>query len=121
MILLRKGLYEFDKIVESGYEVDEQAPLIRETLLRGGKIKRIFDNYEAVSITVTLDGYNALELQELLANLTYGEYEYWSPKYKMMRTGMFVVDIPSIIMKRSHDLMDFEEVVVKLRKTYENG
>ena len=111
MYLLKKvnqnDTFEFSKILESGYDIDEQPNTISKVQFVNGNRKRIYTNYTDVIIKVNLGGIDADDLSNYLSNLEDGKYQYWSFKDSQYKTANFLVTKPSIVANKIYDTNNF--------------
>ena len=108
MILLRKkkndGTYfDFDKILRSGYEIDEQENVIAKKQMANGKRKQIVTAYIDCTIKINLGLLDNATYQEYKEYLTDGEFQYWSYKYNQMKNANFIITKPSITTEYAYD------------------
>lgn len=113
MILLKKkkinnSYFDFDKILQDGYTIDEQPNLIDKRQLANGKRKKIITSYTDVVITVNLGLCDNETLQEYLSNLVDGEYKYYSYKDNCYKSANFIITMPPIVTNYAYDGM-FEQ------------
>lgn len=111
MYLLKKvnqnDTFEFTKILESGYDIDEQPNTISKVQFVNGNRKRIYTNYTDVVIKVNLGGIDADDLSNYLSNLEDGQYQYWSFKDSQYKNANFLVTKPSIVANKIYDTNNF--------------
>lgn len=108
MILLRKkkndGTYfNFDKILRSGYEIDEQENEIAKKQMANGKRKKILTSYVDCIININLGLWDNATYQEYKEYLTDGEYQYWSYRDNKMKNANFIITLPSISTEYAFD------------------
>ena len=105
MILLKKKdgdtYFEFETILQSGYRINEQPNLIAKKQFVNGRRKKIVTAYTDVIIKIDLGCFEGNTLAEYLANLTDGEYEYYSLKDKQMKSAKFIVTLPELQIDNS--------------------
>ena len=108
MILLKKkksdGTYfDFDKILRSGYNIDEQENEIATKKMANGKRKKIYTSYVDCVIKINLGLLDNTTYQEYKTYLTDGEFQYWSYKYNQMKNANFIIAKPSITTEYAYD------------------
>ena len=108
MILLRKkkndGTYfDFDKILRSGYEIDEQENEIAIKQMANGKRKKIITSYVDCIININIGLCDNETYQEYKEYLTDGEFQYWSYKYNQMKNANFIITTPPITTEYAYD------------------
>ena len=106
MVLLRKKIdnnntyFDFEKILESGYELKEDTDRITQKFVNGNR-KQFVSNYTDVIIKVNLAPFDLETLITYLTQLTNGEYQYFSYKDNTYKNAIFIIDeIPPIITNR---------------------
>lgn len=119
MYLLKKGEYEFNRILSRGYDIDEQEAVTEIKQFANGKRKKIKSGYEDCIITLTFGGLDGKTVKEYIANLTDGEYEYWSVKNGGYKKANFLVTMPSQTMTTALEEQYFEDFKVTLQKSSE--
>lgn len=109
MVLLRKKIdntntyFDFEKIVESGYELKEDTDRITQKFVNGNR-KQFVSNYTDVIITINLAPFDLETLVTYLEQLTNGEYQYFSYKDNTYKNAIFIIDeIPPIVTNRTVD------------------
>lgn len=109
MVLLRKKIdntntyFDFEKIVESGYELKEDNDRITQKFVNGNR-KQFVSSYTDVIITINLAPFDLETLISYLEQLTNGEYQYFSYKDNTYKNAIFIIDeIPPIITNRTLD------------------
>ena len=123
MILLRKktsdGTYfDFDKILRSGYEIDEQKKVIATKQMANGKRKKIYTSYIDCIIKINLGLLDNTTYQEYKTYLTDGEFQYWSYKYNQMKNANFIITTPSITTEYAYDNdMGINDIEITLEKS----
>lgn len=123
MYLLKKingnSNFTFEKILVSGYEIDEQPNTISKVQFVNGNRKRVYTPYEDCIIKVNLGGVDATDFQNYLSNLTDGEYQYWSFKHNTYRTANFLVTMPSIVAGNVYATTNFnlDDISITLEKS----
>lgn len=108
MILLRKkksdGTYfDFDKILRSGYEIDEQENEIATKQMANGKRKKILTSYVDCIININLGLWDNATYQEYKEYLIDGEFQYWSYRDNKMKNANFIITLPSISTEYAFD------------------
>lgn len=105
MILLKKKnadtYFEFETILQSGYRINEQPNVIAKKQFVNGKRKKIITAYSDVVISIDLGCFDGNTLTEYIANLTDGEYQYYSLKDKVMKSANFIVTLPELQVDNS--------------------
>ncbi len=119
MYLLKKENFTFDKILKSGYEIDEQPNTISKVQFVNGNRKRVYTNYEDCVIKINLGGIDASDFNDYLTNLVDGTYQYWSFKHNEYRTANFLVNIPSIVGNSVYNTTNFylDDISITLEKS----
>ena len=119
MYLIKKGNFEFSKILESGYTIVEGNNEISKTQFANGKRKKILTNYEDCVITLNLGGLDDTDLTDYLDNLTDGTYTYLSLKDMQYKTANFIIDKPELIVNKMLSVTNFEidDLTVILEKS----
>ena len=123
MILLRKkkndGTYfDFDKILRSGYEIDEQENEIAIKQMANGKRKKIITSYVDCIININIGLWDNKTYQEYKDYLTDGEFQYWSYKYNQMKNANFIITKPSITTEYAYDNdMGIDDIEITLEKS----
>ena len=124
MILLRKkkndGTYfDFDKILRSGYEIDEQENEIAIKQMANGKRKKIITSYVDCIININIGLWDNKTYQEYKEYLTDGEFQYWSYKYNQMRNANFIITKPPISTEYAYENNDIgiDDMTIKLEKS----
>ena len=123
MYLLKKinnnNSYTFNKILSSGYEIDEQPNTISKVQFVNGKRKKIYTNYEDCIIKINLGGIDSSDIQDYLTNLTDGEYQYYSLEHNEYRNANFLVTKPSITVDKAFNANNIylEDVLITLEKS----
>ena len=108
MILLKKkkidGTYfDFDKILRSGYEINEQENEIATKKMANGKRKKIYTSYVDCVIKINLGLLDNTTYQEYKTYLTDGEFKYWSYKYNQMKNANFIITTPPITTEYAYE------------------
>lgn len=119
MYLIKKGNFEFSKILESGYDIIEGNNEISKTQFANGKRKKILTNYEDCVITLNLGGLDDSDLSDYLDNLTDGTFTYFSLKDMTYKTANFLVDKPELVVNKMISLNNYEldDLTVILEKS----
>ena len=119
MYLIKKGNFEFSKILENGYTIVEGNNEISKTQFANGKRKKILTNYEDCVITLNLGGLDDSDLTDYLDNLTDGTYTYFSLKDMQYKTANFIIDKPELIVNKMLSTSSFEidDLTVILEKS----
>ena len=95
--------FEFDKILRSGYNIDEQEHEIAKKQMANGKRKKILSSYVDCIIKIDLGLLDNKTYQEYKDQLEDGEYEYWSYKYNQYKKANFILTKPSITTEYAYD------------------
>ena len=95
MYLIKKGNFEFNKILESGYNITQGNNEISKTQFANGKRKKIVTNYVDCVITLNLGGLDNTDLNTYLTNLTDGQFTYYSFINNQYETANFIVNKPN--------------------------
>ena len=95
--------FEFDKILRSGYNIDEQEYEIAKKQMANGKRKKILSSYVDCIIKIDLGLLDNKTYQEYKDQLEDGEYEYWSYKYNQYKKANFILTKPSITTEYAYD------------------
>lgn len=121
MILLKKvetnGVYNFDKILYEGYDIDEQPNTIAKKQYVNGKRKKIQTEYTDVVININLGCYSNDNLSECLQHLKDGEYQYYSLKEKQYKNANFIVTLPQLGVESSSGDIIVKDFTVLLEKS----
>ena len=119
MYLIKKGNFEFSKILESGYNITEGPNEISKTQFAKRKRKKIVTNYNDCVITLNLGGLDDSDLTDYLDNLTDGPYTYFSLKDMQYKTANFIIDKPELIVNKMLSVTNFEvdDLTVILEKS----
>lgn len=119
MYLIKKGNFEFSKILESGYNIIEGNNEISKTQFANGKRKKILTNYEDCVITLNLGGLDDTDLSDYLDNLTDGTFTYFSLKDMQYKTANFLVEKPELVVNKMISLNNYEldDLTVILEKS----
>lgn len=119
MYLLKKDSYEFNKILRSGYKIDEQEAVTEIVQYSNGKRKKIKSGFEDCIITLTFGGLDGNTTKEYIEKLVDGQYQYWSVKNKAYKTANFLVTMPEQSMISALDEQYFDDFEVTLQKASE--
>lgn len=95
--------FQFDKILRSGYNIDEQEYEIAKKQMANGKRKKILSSYIDCIIKIDLGLLDNKTYQEYKEQLEDGEYEYWSYKYNQYKKANFILTKPSITTEYAYD------------------
>lgn len=95
--------FKFDKILRSGYNIDEQEYEIAKKQMANGKRKKIVSSYIDCIIKINLGLLDNKTYQEYKEQLEDGEYEYWSYKYNQYKKANFILTKPSITTEYAYD------------------
>ena len=95
--------FEFDKILRSGYNIDEQEYEIAKKQMANGKRKRILSSYVDCIIKINLGLLDNKTYQEYKEQLDDGEFHYWSYKYNQYKKANFILTKPSITTEYAYD------------------
>lgn len=122
MILLKKKndddtYFEFDKILASGYKINEQPNLIAKKQFINGNRKKIVSNYIDVVINIDLGCFDANTLYEYLQKLTDGEYQYYSLNDKVYKNCNFITTLPEQVVENSAGEIIVSDFSVLLEKS----
>lgn len=119
MYLIKKGDFEFSKILESGYDIFEGRNEISKTQFANGRRKKILTNYEDCVITLNLGGLDNSDLADYLDNLTDGAFTYFSFNDMQYKTANFLVEKPSLTVNKMISASNYEidDLTVTLEKS----
>lgn len=122
MILLRKkeadGTYfDFDKILVSGYHINEQPNEINKVKYVNGKRKKIITTYTDVVINIDLGCFDGNTLAEYLSKLNDGEYQYYSLNDKVMKNINFITTLPEQTIDNCADEVIVSDFTALLEKS----
>ena len=123
MILLKKkksdGTYfNFDKILRSGYNIDEQENEIATKKMANGKRKKIYTSYVDCVIKINLGLLDNTTYQEYKTYLVDGEFQYWSYKYNQMKNANFIITTPPITTEYAYDNdIGIDDIEITLEKS----
>lgn len=100
MNLLSKKLqnnvyFNFEKILNNGYEIDEQPNVISKKQYSNGKRKKIITEYIDTVIKINLGCFDGDTLSTYISQLQDGEYRYYSLNDKTYKNANFIVTLPS--------------------------
>ena len=95
--------FEFDKILRSGYNIDEQEYEIAKKQMANGKRKRILSSYVDCIIKINLGLLDNKTYQEYKEQLDDGEFHYWSYKYNQYKKANFILTKPPITTEYAYD------------------
>lgn len=95
--------FEFDKILRSGYNIDEQEHEIAKKQMANGKRKKILSSYVDCIIKINLGLLDNKTYQEYKEQLEDGEYEYFSYRYNQYKKANFILTKPSINTEYAYD------------------
>lgn len=122
MIPLRKkkqdnSYFDYEKILMSGYRINEQPNLIAKKQFVNGKRKKIVTSYTDVTISIDLGCFDGNTLAEYLENLTDGEYQYYSLNDKIMKNANFIVTLPELQIDNSANEVFVGDFTATLEKS----
>jgi hypothetical protein len=119
MNLLKRGTFEFNKILKSGYDINEQPNLISTKQMVNGNRKKIVTTYTDCIITINLGGIDNTDILDYISNLVDDEYEYYSFKTKTYKTANFIVTLPSLSVDSAYSEDEFylNDLTVTLEKS----
>lgn len=121
MILLKKKVnntyFDFEKILESGYKINEQPNLINKKQMANGKRKKVVTSYTDVIIEINLGCFDGNTLATYLEKLTDGEYQYYSLKDKTNKSANFIVTLPEQVVENSASDIIISDFIVLLEKS----
>lgn len=123
MVLLRKKIsdgtyFDFDKILRSGYDIDEQEKVTATKQMASGKRKKVVTTYIDCTISINLGLWDNKTYQEYKDYLVDGEYQYWSFKYNQMKAANFIITRPSITMEYAFgEDIGINDMTIKLEKS----
>ena len=95
--------FKFDKILRSGYNIDEKEYEIAKKQMANGKRKRILSSYDDCIIKINLGLLDNKTYQEYKEQLDDGEFHYWSYKYNQYKKANFILTKPSITTEYAYD------------------
>ena len=119
MYLIKKGNFEFSKILESGYNITEGPNEISKTQFANGRRKKIVTNYNDCVITINLGGLDNSDLATYLSNLEDGPFTYYSINDSGYKQANFIVTKPELIVNKMYSADNFEmdDLTVLLEKS----
>lgn len=119
MYLIKKGNFEFNKILESGYTIIEGKNEINVVQFANGKRKKILTNYVDCVIYINLGGLDNTDLTTYLSNLIDGTYQYYSFNDSQYKTANFIVSKPELTVNKALNINNYEidDFTVKLEKS----
>lgn len=119
MYLIKRGNFEFNKILENGYTISEGSNEISRTQFANGKRKKIITEYEDCIITLNLGGLDNMDLSDYLDNLVDGSYTYYSFNSQNYKQANFLVTKPEIVVNKmiSTDNYEIDDLIVTLEKS----
>lgn len=119
MYLLKSGTFTFDKILESGYSINEQPNLISKVQFVNGKRKKIVTAYTDCVIAINLGGLEASDINAYLDALVDGTYEYRSVDGASYKTANFIVTKPVLTINKAYSTSEqyFDDFTVTLEKS----
>jgi hypothetical protein len=119
MYLLKKDTFTFDKILMSGYEIDEQPNLISKKQFVNGKRKKIVTDYVDCIITISLGGLDITDINSYLEALEDGEFEYYSIAGQEYRSANFIASKPVLVVNSAYSENEqyYEDLTVILEKS----
>lgn len=110
--------FEFDKILRSGYNIDEQEYEIAKKQMANGKRKRILSSYDDCIIKINLGLLDNKTYQEYKEQLNDGEFHYWSYKYNQYKNANFILTKPSITTEYAYDDdIGIDDIEITLEKS----
>lgn len=110
--------FEFDKILRSGYNIDEQEYEIAKKQMANGKRKRILSSYDDCIIKINLGLLDNKTYQEYKEQLNDGEFHYWSYKYNQYKKANFILTKPSITTEYAYDDdIGIDDIEITLEKS----
>jgi hypothetical protein len=86
--------FEFNKILKSGYKINEQPDIISKTKFANGTRKVIKTDYTDVIIELDIGCWNISTLHTYLNELVDGAYEYYSIIDNSYKKANFIVTVP---------------------------
>lgn len=120
MVLLTKideTEFEFDKILASGYTINEQPNLIAKKQFTNGNRKKITTEYVDVVIEIDIGCFDGNTLATYLSKLTDGEYKYYSLNDKVEKNANFIVTLPSQTIESASGDVIIGDFTVLLEKS----
>ena len=110
--------FKFDKILRSGYNIDEQEYEIAKKQMANGKRKRILSSYDDCIIKINLGLLDNKTYQEYKEQLDDGEFHYWSYKYNQYKKANFILTKPSITTEYAYDDdIGIDDIEITLEKS----
>lgn len=107
MNLLKRGTFEFNKILVSGFDINEQPNLISKKQMVNGNRKKIVTSYTDCIIEIKLGGLDDSDIVEYISNLIDDEYTYYSFVDKTYKSANFIVTIPSLSIDKAFNENEF--------------
>ena len=95
--------FEFTKILQNGYKIDEKEDIIYKTKFVNGRRKKIITDYKDCIIELNIGCWDLETLQTYLQELTDGAYEYYSIIDNEYKKANFIVTIPAQIIENAID------------------
>jgi hypothetical protein len=117
MYLLKKGTFEFSKLMRGGYEIREDVRKVLSTSkTASGVIKRTIAKKRTTFIKLTFDAMNETDLALYLNafDVNTASFEYWSPKRKAYCTRTFAVEEPTVTLLYSEGNKKYSELKVSM-------
>lgn len=121
MYLLKQDSFIFNKILESGYSINEQPNLISKVQFVNGKRKKIVTDYTDCVISINLGGLEASDIDDYLTALVDGAYEYYSINEQTYKTANFIATKPLLTINKAYSTSEqyFDDFTVTLEKSSE--
>lgn len=116
MILLKKGNYEFKYIKKGSYTVLEEKRIASFKKLAKGGFRRVYENFQDVTIEIQPAMITKENVIELFENLEDGLFTYYSPKNNEMKTAYFFVEVDKVQIENSAKTNCFKDIKIKLVK-----
>lgn len=122
MDLLRKinnddTTFVFNKILMSGYIINEQRDVLAKKKYANGTRKKIVTTYTDAVIKINLGCFDADTLREYIQHLTDGPYEYYSLNDNVYKTANFIVTLPSQTIINCASDVEVEDMTCTLEKS----
>ena len=122
MILLKKknadaSYFNFDKILEEGYTINEQPNIIAVKQFANGRRKKIVTDYTDVVIKINVGCFDGNTLATYLEKLQDGEYEYYSLKDKIYKKANFITTIPEQVVENASSNIIVADTEIVLEKS----
>ena len=118
MLINYYNAFEFDKILRSGYEIDEQENEIFKKKMANGHRKKIVSSYIDCIIKINLGLLDNKTYQEYKDQLDDGEFQYWSYKYNQYKKANFILTKPSITTEYAYDDdIGIDDLTITLEKS----